>query len=122
MPNAAVGAWAWQLFYLRRTRLDDGQKVPVVLLTSSFVRSEATLGAQLDLAVRAVGQSPSDLMAGYNKFLASVLDPQRFPELVTVAASGVLGKTDDPDDEFAFGHERILDGVDVLVRSLGGED
>jgi AcrR family transcriptional regulator len=120
-PNA-LGWLETALFYMRRTRLDEGQKMSVILLTSSFVRSEATLEAQLDSAVRAVGQSPSDLMAGYNKFLASVVDPQRFPELVTVAASGVLGKADDPDDEFAFGLERILDGVDVLVRSLGGED
>jgi AcrR family transcriptional regulator len=124
-PPATPNALGWleaALFYLRRTGLDEGQKMSVILLTSSFVRSEATLEAQLDSAVRAVGQSAPELMAGYNNFLASVLDPQRFPELVTVAASGVLGKADDPDDELAFGLERILDGVDVLVRSVGGED
>jgi AcrR family transcriptional regulator len=124
-PPATPNALGWleaALFYLRSTRLDEGQKMSVILLTSNFVRSEATLEAQLDSAVRAVGQSPQDLMAGYNKFLVSVLDPQRFPELATVAASGVLGTADHPNEEFAFGLERILDGVDVLVRSVGGED
>jgi AcrR family transcriptional regulator len=124
-PPATPNALGWleaALFCMRRTGLDEGQKMSVILLVSSYVRSQATLEAQLDAAVRAVGQSPSDLMAGYNKLLAGLLDPQRFPEMAAVAASGVLGKADDPDDEFAFGLERILDGVDVLVRSVGGED
>jgi AcrR family transcriptional regulator len=124
-PPATPNALGWveaALFYLRHTGLDESQKMSVILLTSNYVRSEATMEAQLDAAVRAVGQSPSDLMAGYNQLLASVLDPQRFPELRAVAASGVLGKADDWDDEFAFGLERILDGVDVLVRSTDGKD
>ncbi len=124
-PPATPNALGWlelALFYLRRTGLDEGQKMSVILLTSNYVRSQATMEAQLDTAVRALEQSPSDLMAGYNKLLSSLLDPQRFPELAAVAASGVLGKADDWDDEFIFGLQRILDGVDVLVRSLGGED
>jgi AcrR family transcriptional regulator len=124
-PPATPNALGWleaALFYLRGTGLDEAQKMSVILLMSSFVRSEATLEAQLDSAVRAVRQSPSDLMAGYNKFLTSVLDPQRFPELATVAASGVLGRADHPNEEFTFGLERILDGVDVLVRSAGSDD
>ncbi len=124
-PPATPNALGWleaALFYLRRTGLNESQKMSVILLASSYVRSEATLEAQLDSAVRAVRQSPSDLMAGYNKFLTGVLDPRRFPELAAVAASGVLGKADDPDDEFAFGLDRVLDGVDVLVRGVGGED
>jgi AcrR family transcriptional regulator len=124
-PPATPNALGWlelALFYMRGTGLDEGQKMSVILLASNYVRSEATMEAQLDAAVHAVGLSPSDLMAGYNKLLSSVLDPQRFPELAAVAASGVLGKADDWDDEFAFGLERILDGVDVLVRSADGED
>jgi AcrR family transcriptional regulator len=124
-PPATPNALGWlelALSHLRGTGLDEGQKMSVILLASNYVRSEATMEAQLDAAVRAVGLSPSDLMAGYNKLLSSVLDPQRFPELAAVAASGVLGKADDWDDEFAFGLGRILDGVDVLVRSADGKD
>jgi AcrR family transcriptional regulator len=124
-PPATPNALSWMeaaLFCLRDTGLDEGQKMSVLLLASNYVRNQATMESQLDAAVRAVGQSSSDLMAGYNKFLNSVLDPRRFPELLAVAASGVLGIADDWDDEFAFGLERILDGVDVLVRGVGGED
>ena len=60
-------------------------------------------------------------MAGYNQVLTTVLD-SRFPELLKVAASGVMSTADDWDDEFTFGLERILDGVDVLLRRLGDED
>jgi hypothetical protein len=32
-----------------------------------------------------------------------------------VLAAGVFDTADDPDDKFAFGLERILDGIDTLV-------
>jgi AcrR family transcriptional regulator len=124
-PPATPNALGWleqALSHMRRTGLNESQKMSVILLISNYVRNEATMEAQIDAAVRIAGLDPSDLMAGYNKMLATVLDPQRFPELLAVAASGVLGKADDWDDEFGFGLERILDGVDVLVCSLGSED
>jgi AcrR family transcriptional regulator len=121
MPN--VLTWLEQaLTYLRGTGLSESQKMSVILLLSTYVRNQATLEAQLDAAVREAGQSASELMAGYNKMLSMILDPRRFPEMLAVAASGVLGDADDWDDEFTFGLDRILDGVDVLVRRISGED
>jgi hypothetical protein len=54
--------------------------------------------------------------------LARLVDPERFPELSAVLATGALD--DDPDDfgaDFVFGLERILDGIEVLVRSRAGD-
>jgi AcrR family transcriptional regulator len=124
-PPATPNALGWlelALHYLRGTGLDEGRKMSVILLISNYVRSQATMEAQIDGAVRSAGLEASDLMAGYNKMLGTVLDPLRFPEMLAVAASGVLGDADDWDEEFIFGLERILDGVDVLVRSLSSED
>jgi AcrR family transcriptional regulator len=124
-PPATPNAISWlerALTCLRGTGLDESRKMSVILLVSNFVRNEATMEAQIDAAVRAVGQSPSELMAGYNKMLTAILDPVRFPEMLAVAASGVLGDADDWDDEFRFGLDRILDGVDVLVRNSSRED
>jgi AcrR family transcriptional regulator len=124
-PPATPNAIGWieqALTSLRGTGLDESGKMSVILLTSNFVRNEATMEAQIEAGVRALGQSPSELMAGYNKMLGAILDPLRFPEMLAVAASGVLGDADDWDDEFTFGLDRILDGVDVLVRSLSRED
>jgi AcrR family transcriptional regulator len=120
-PNGL--SWIEQaLHYMRRTALDEAQKMSVILLISGYVRNQAAMEAQIDAAVRAAGSPDADFMAGYNKVLTRLVDPQRFPELTAVAASGVLGKTDEWDDEFVFGLERILDGVDVLVRRLSGKD
>jgi hypothetical protein len=66
-------------------------------------------------------------MSGYGRMLARLTDPARFPALHAVIAAGVLDQTslDDPDEEFVFGLERVLDGIDALVRartpSTGGQ-
>jgi AcrR family transcriptional regulator len=124
-PPATPNALRWleqALSHMRDTRLGPAQKMSVILLVASYVRYAATMQAQLEAAVRAAGLEPSDLMAGYNKMLTTVLDQQRFPELLKVAESGVMGKADEWEEEFSFGLDRILDGVDVLVRSIAGKD
>ena len=49
--------------------------------------------------------------------LAKLTDPVRFPALAAFIAAGVFEVHDDPDDEFTFGLERILDGVGALVST-----
>jgi len=48
--------------------------------------------------------------------LRQLTDPRRFPALTAFIASGVFDVADGPDDEFIFGLDRILDGIEVLVR------
>jgi AcrR family transcriptional regulator len=116
-PNAL--RWVEQaLSCMRGTRLDESQKMSVILLVSSYVRNQATMEAQIDAAARAASHGTGDLMAEYGKLLSSLLDERRFPELSRVAAAGVLAKADPWDDEFAFGLDRILDGIEVLVTGL----
>ena len=91
----------------------------VILLLSGYVRSEAMLEAQLIEAIRTAGITDQQMMLDYNRILATVIDPQRFPELTAVVESGVMSKADHPDQEFTFGLERILDGIGTLVESLG---
>ena len=54
-------------------------------------------------------------MPGYGAMLARLADPP-FPALHQAVASGALDDDDDIDIEFDFGLERILDGIDVLIR------
>jgi hypothetical protein len=107
---------------MRGTGLDESQKMSVILLLSGYVRSQAALEAQIDAAVRAAGSTGMEAMASYGKLLAALLDPLRFPELSAVSAAGVLDKADPWDVEFSFGLERILDGVDVLIRGVASKD
>lgn len=116
-PNSAAWLEA-ALRSLRATGLTPQQKMSVILLVTSFVRSWAALLADLSEAARAAGSTLDEATAGYGRTLARFLDAERFPELSAVIAAGALDDEDEPEDgEFMFGLERILDGVDVLVRT-----
>jgi AcrR family transcriptional regulator len=124
-PPAYPNSLSWleqALHYLRRTGLDEEQKMAVILLVSNYVRSHATMESQIDTAVRAAGTTGEAAMAGYGQLLRALLDPSRFPELSAVAASGVMDKNDPWDENFEFGLERVLDGVDVLVSRTSRQD
>jgi AcrR family transcriptional regulator len=124
-PPAYPNSLSWleqALHYLRATGLDEEQKMAVILLVSNYVRTHATMESQIDAAVRAAGITGEEAMAGYGQLLRALLDPRRFPELAAVAASGVMDKNDPWDENFDFGLDRILDGVDVLVRAAGRQD
>jgi hypothetical protein len=49
--------------------------------------------------------------------LAALIKQGDFPALEDAIASGALGDEDDPDSEFQFGLERILDGVAALITA-----
>lgn len=123
-PPAYPNSLSWleqALHYLRRTGLDVEQKMAVILLVSNYVRTHATMEAQIDAAVRAAGTTGEAAMAGYGQLLRALLDPHRFPELTAVAESGVMDKNDPWDENFDFGLDRVLDGVDALVRSVASQ-
>jgi AcrR family transcriptional regulator len=106
------------LAWLGPTGLAEAQKASVILLLSGYVRSQATIDADIEAVIRASGKSPSEWMASYPRMLAHLTDPQRFPALTSFLAAGVFDAADDPDDEFTFGLDRILDGIEVLVQAL----
>jgi len=105
---------------LQDTGLTEAEKMSVILLISGYVRNNATTMADIATASRAASESEQEIMPAYGRILTSLTDPYRFPALTAVIASGVFNADDDPDDEFTFGLERILDGVEVLVRARTG--
>jgi AcrR family transcriptional regulator len=114
MPNQVIwferGLWS-----LRNTGLAEEEKVSVLLLINGFVRNEALLKADLQIAAGA-GSTVADAMSSYGRLLSRLVDPLRFPAISAVIASGIFDQTDESDADFTFGLERILDGVDALVR------
>ena len=91
----------------------------VILLLSGFVRNTATLGVDLEKAYRASRSTEQAVLSAYGRFLARLADAARFPELRKVIDAGVFDEPDEPDTEFVFGLERVLDGVEALVRARG---
>jgi AcrR family transcriptional regulator len=116
-PAITPNQTAWLeagLSLLRETGLAEGEKLSVMLLLSGYVRSEATLVADLEAGASAAGAD--EIMPAWAGQLRRLTDPERFPALHAALASDVFARDDDPDDEFTFGLERLLDGVDALVR------
>jgi AcrR family transcriptional regulator len=115
-PPTTPNGIAWMengLAALAGTGLAEGEKLGVILLLSGYVRNEATLAADIAAAAAASG---SGIMASWSKLMRRLTDAERFPALHAALDSGALDQDDDPDEEFEFGLERVLDGVDALVR------
>jgi AcrR family transcriptional regulator len=101
---------------LADTELTEARKASVIMLLAGYVRNVATTEADIAAAIQASGLAPMEWMAAYPRMLAELTDPRRFPALAKFLAAGVFEIEDGPDDEFIFGLDRILDGVEVLIQ------
>ena len=106
---------------LRDTGLAEAEKPSVLLLVNGFVRNQATLEADLMIAVRASGTSPEAVGAGYGALLARLTDADRFPAIHALLAARVFSGDGAIEDDFQFGLDRILDGLDVLIRARAAD-
>jgi AcrR family transcriptional regulator len=117
MPNEV--AWFNDvLTCLRGTGLAEARKASVVMLLAGFVRNLATTEADIAAAMRASGQGPQEWMSGWAAVIRNVADRDRFPALAEFMDARVFEMDDGPDDEFIFGLDRILDGIEVLVAGV----
>jgi AcrR family transcriptional regulator len=113
-------AWLeWGLRTMRETGLAPGEKLSVMLLVSGYVRNDATIAADISTAHATQTKPEDQVMVSWRRVIERFADPRDFPELQAVASSGVLDQDDDPDEEFKFGLDRVLDGVEALVRARG---
>lgn len=102
---------------LAEAGLSEQEKLSVILLVSSFVRSQATLQDDLSNGL----ESPAGLtgqIRDYEQTLARVLDPQAFPAL-SAAMSGGGMSAEDINFDFEFGLSRVLDGVEAFIQRRG---
>jgi AcrR family transcriptional regulator len=115
----------WGLRSLRSTPLSDTEKMATILLATGYTRTYGML--ERDLHRATADGAPRAAVPGTN-FTAALLElvtPERFPFLLPVLASGaytddVERDTDDFDD-FGFGLERILDGIERFVTERATE-
>ena len=97
------------------TELTDQQRLSTVLLLGVFVRSEASLARDLSPSVEP-GGSETASRTSYGQMLRQLIDPKRFPEVSAVAATGAFDDQAGANEEFSYGLERILDGVEHLLQ------
>jgi AcrR family transcriptional regulator len=121
MPNNV----AWMEAGLRCMRgmgLDGGTRLSVLTQVTGYVRFMSALIAELESGLRAAGTSDREVAIGYGTMLAAVTaDERRFPELRAIVEEKIFTEPGDdvPEDEFAFGLECLLDGLEALVRRGG---
>jgi AcrR family transcriptional regulator len=118
-PPATPNQLAWMengLTALRGSGLTESAKISVMLLLSGFVRNEATVSTELGIAYAASGATEQEGAAAYGRLLARLITPERYPAIAAAMAAGVATEEDSPEIRFAFGLERVLDGIEALVR------
>lgn len=106
---------------LRDTGLAEYEKMSTVLLLAGYVRNESTVMMAVYRSFETSGEASADAwMANYAARLTKLADRERFPALHAVLDAGVLERADDPDEEFVFGLDRVLDGVETLIARRSG--
>ena len=100
--------------------LADADKLRVIGLISSYALSEARMAHDAARAARAAAAAGGDQAPvwTYEALLREVADEQTYPRLHRLAWSERIG--DNPacgtqQEEFQFGLDRILDGVEALI-------
>jgi AcrR family transcriptional regulator len=95
------------------TPLSEPEKISTLLLISGFARNGATLSTDITAARQAAPPAQS-----YGAILSQLVDPTRFPAVCRAIASGTFDDddADDLDTDFDYGLQRILDGIDTLIR------
>lgn len=116
----------WVLRSMRDFQLNDFEKMSVLLLLSSYSRSVGIIRRDFHRAIQA-GASPNSINGlNYSAALKKLVKPDRYPDLYPFVISGVYtGEKEDENpvgDDFDFGLERILDGIEhYLSTKLSGK-
>lgn len=112
----------WALREMRELPFSDGEKMSALLLLTSYTR--ATSAQARDLGAAAAASDPADV-SGENFFeaLSELVTPERFPYLSPLLmAGGYVAEPGegsiDTDDDFEFGLQRILDGLQHHVERV----
>jgi AcrR family transcriptional regulator len=84
------------------TELHDGEKAEIALLLNGYVFWAARL--RLQVPQEAIEVIPPSMDVG------------EYPALARAVAAGIFEDGATPEDDFAFGLDRVLDGVEALIR------
>ena len=119
-PPMTPNQLAWMecgLVALRDSGLAEGEKISVMLLLTGFVRSEVTVSVDITAAYAAAGATEQEAAAAYGRLVTRLITPERFPAIAAAMAAGVASEEDSPEIRFTFGLDRVLDGIDALIRA-----
>lgn len=117
-PNVAA-KYDYELGAVDGIGLTDLEMDSVLNLVLAHVRAAARVAVEADRTRRRTGLTDEQWWQAAAPFLAKVFDPERFPTAARVgaAAGEAHGAAHDGEHAFGFGLERVLDGIEALIRS-----
>jgi hypothetical protein len=120
-PNA-IASLDWVLESVSGIGLTGGEMMDVVTLVTSYVRGQAEIVLSTEQAAEQTGVECEAWGAEYCRLLDQVVDEGGYPTLTRLVERGDLEEPARVSDEaFEFGLQRILDGVEALVRPRARE-
>jgi AcrR family transcriptional regulator len=118
-PPLAPNQLAWMergVSAFADTGLTEQQKLSSLLLVEVYVRGQVLLSTQLGDAVGHNTLDSGDADLRYVRRLAQLIDPEHFPGVHAAMLSGSLQDEGDfAEDEFRFGLDTVLDGIQARV-------
>jgi AcrR family transcriptional regulator len=115
MTPHQIGVLENGLSALGDTGLAESEKLSVVMLLTSLVRIQVSLGGAVTEAFSESGMSDDQGTSAYGRILAQLAPATSYPALHAVIGAGVFDRQDHPDFGFEFVLDRVLDGVEALV-------
>lgn len=115
MPNN-LAVLDWGLREMRALPLTEAEKMSVALLLSSYARAAGVVERDVRRSRRE--DAPPQNGDAFVAALAELITPERFPYLSPLVSAGAyVDDGSDGQDDFAFGLERILDGIERYVTA-----
>ncbi|MFD9166464.1 TetR/AcrR family transcriptional regulator [Streptomyces sp. NPDC059558] len=121
-PPATPNQLAWMdrgLAAMAGTGLKESEKLSTIILIGGLVRNEATMAADMIDAIMKSGVAPEQALAQYVRTLRLLAGPDSHPAVTRLLDSDAFTGAGEPDFQFRFGLNRILDGLAPLVAERG---
>ncbi|RBM09002.1 TetR/AcrR family transcriptional regulator [Streptomyces sp. PT12] len=124
-PPMGPNNLAWMeavLASLDGSGLGQDDMVGVLLLLTNYVLSEVRQEITMSRAAPRTGVTYEEWGEIYGELLARVVGSGRYPALARVVEAGVFGpESVGAEEDFAYGLDFILDGIEALIRERRGK-
>ncbi|WP_434041184.1 MULTISPECIES: TetR/AcrR family transcriptional regulator [Sorangium] len=100
--------------------LTDREVIAAVHLVDGYVRGAARLSVDAAEAERETGVTDAQWWSERAYFWDKLFDPGRLPTMAKLMCSGAFGEHPFTEEVFLFGLQRVLEGIEALVRSRSG--
>jgi AcrR family transcriptional regulator len=120
-PPMGPNGVAWTDSALRAlagTGLAERELVAMMGVIEGYVRGVARTSVDAAQVEQRTGVTDEQWYAAVAPLLDKLIEPSRFPTITRFHYSGVF---DDPIDPFDFGLQRLLDGIEALIRTRSAQ-